>query len=882
MKKLLYLLLFITNISWAQDHVPNQFLILLKPDADLRLLMDDLAEYQGQATKLAPVEQPIPDMPIWLLEYQNNSISESTILDILSMHPAVELAQFNHKIQLRSNPAPQSTLPNDPQFSSQWQYLNTGQGGGQVGMDLDADLAWDITTGGLTSLGDTIVIAVIDDGCQINHPDLIGNLWVNRAEIPNNALDDDGNGYVDDYLGWNSNTLDDNVEANGAGLHGTPVAGIVGARGNNNTGVAGVNWNVKIMLIRNNFNTNEANVIAAYGYALRQRKIYNQSNGQAGAFVVATNASWGVDNAFPSQAPLWCAFYDTLGLHGILNVAATTNNNINVNTAGDLPTSCPGDYLVTVTNLNRFGTLISGYGSSTIDLGAFGEGVHTLALGSGYNNFGGTSAAAPHVAGAIGLLYSAVCPDFISLARLHPQQAALQMRQFLLNGVTPMSNLSTVTTSGGRLNLHGALLQAQSGCPLDSCFAPYGLTLDALTDSNALVSWLGFSSDSVWLRIRLTDSTNWLDTFYSTQLSYNFNNLADCKSYTIELAGLCNGSIGTTISMQFHTDGCCSAPIGMQASGISNQNTTLSWPGVVAANGYFLRWREYGGTWDTILVTGTNYNFNNLSTCTYYQAQIRSDCGDTLSGFSSTLVWATTGCSSCVGVNYCAMGASNSSIDWIERFEIANLNHLSGNNGGYHIFDSTFIMVAAGNSYPFTITQGNSFQEGVRIWIDLNQDGDFNDWNEQVFDGVINSTNSMTGAIYIQPSATPGITRMRVAMQWNVAPLLCSQYQNGETEDYCIQILPFSAVRNINETANFEVYPNPSTGLFWLDKIPTNSSMLLLSDITGRILWQKSLAEENISLPYQIELPDNIDKGLYFLTLQGADGMQTVKLSVEK
>ena len=140
----------------------------------------------------------------------------------------------------------------------------------------------------------------------------------------------------------------------------------------------------------------------------------------------------------------------------------------------------------------------------------------------------------------------------------------------------------------------------------------------------------------------------------------------------------------------------------------------------------------------------------------------------------------------------------------------------------------------------------------------------------------------MTGAIYIQPSATPGITRMRVAMQWNVAPLLCSQYQNGETEDYCIQILPFSAVRNINETANFEVYPNPSTGLFWLDKIPTNSSMLLLSDITGRILWQKSLAEENISLPYQIELPDNIDKGLYFLTLQGADGMQTVKLSVEK
>lgn len=883
MKKILYLFFFLSTFAQAQNHVPKQFLVLLEANADLPIVLEDLAKYQGKNTELRPLSQPIPDMPIWLLEYENSSISEETMLELLDKHPAVVIAQYNHKIQLRSDFSPQSTLPNDPQFSNQWQYLNTGQGGGTVGMDIAADLAWDISTGGLTSLGDTIVIAVIDDGAQISHPDLQGNIWINHAEIPNNALDDDGNGYIDDFWGWNSNTLDDNVDANGAGTHGTPVAGIVGASGNNNTGVAGVNWHIKIMLIRNNFNTNEENVLAAYGYALTQRKIYNQTNGQAGAFVVATNASWGIDNGQPAQAPLWCAFYDTLGKHGILNAAATTNNNVNVNTVGDLPTACPSDYLISVTNLNRFGTLFGGHGSTTIDLGAFGDGVFTLTNGSSYGSFGGTSAASPHVAGAIGLVYSAVCPDFISLARLHPQQAALQVKQFILNSVTPMNNLSTITTSGGRLNLQGALLQAQAGCPIDSCFAPYGLTLGNVTDASATLNWLGVSSDSVQLSLRFADSTNWLDSFYTTtQLSYTFSNLADCKAYTARLTGICNGSSGNSIQIDWQTDGCCLPPSNFQALGISNQNTTLSWQAVAGASSYWLRWRVYGGVWDTILVSGTSHSFSNLTTCTFYQAQLMSDCGDTLSGFSNILVWSTTGCSSCADVNYCSMGGSNSSIDWIESFEMGDFFHRSGNNGGYHIYDSTFIVVSAGEDYSFTLTQGNDFQEAVRIWIDFNRDGDFSDGNELVYEGLIPSVSSIAGAISIPWGATQGITRLRVGMQWNVYPSNCSQYQNGETEDYCIQILPPTAISVLNsDRAKLQLYPNPNTGHFWLDNLPKNASLLVLSDVAGRILWQKSLAEENISLPYKIELPENMGTGLYFLTVQGTNKVETLKLSVE-
>ena len=98
-----------------------------------------------------------------------------------------------------------------------------------------------------------IVASVLDDGIDLNHDDFGDNLWTNEAEIPNNDIDDDNNGYIDDYLGWSIVSNSDNITGGG---HGTPVAGIVGAQGNNSNGVTGVNWDVKVMVIKNNFNNN--------------------------------------------------------------------------------------------------------------------------------------------------------------------------------------------------------------------------------------------------------------------------------------------------------------------------------------------------------------------------------------------------------------------------------------------------------------------------------------------------------------------------------------------------------------------------------------------------------------------------------------------------
>ena len=120
---------------------------------------------------------------------------------------------------------------NDPNYYLQWQFLQSNPL--LFDNDLDIEDAWQYTTDGFTNRGDTIVIAVIDEGIKVDHEDLINSIWHNRNEIPNNKIDDDKNGYIDDYLGWNSNEHNDNINNSGIGhWHGTPVAGIIGAMGN--------------------------------------------------------------------------------------------------------------------------------------------------------------------------------------------------------------------------------------------------------------------------------------------------------------------------------------------------------------------------------------------------------------------------------------------------------------------------------------------------------------------------------------------------------------------------------------------------------------------------------------------------------------------------
>lgn len=457
MKKLLIVTFIAMSISvYAQQaqFVENEILVQLDADIESTEVLDEIQSISIESSKL--ISAPLN---IWLLRLEESGTTEVAAISELYRHRNVMVAQKNHKVTTRA------TIPDDPLFENQWQYFQADD------KDIDADEAWDVSTGGATMNGNIIVAAVLDDGIDLNHEDFEDNLWTNEAEIAGNGMDDDNNGYVDDYRGWSIVSNSDNIAGGG---HGTPVAGIVGAKGNNGIGVAGVNWNVKVMVIKNDFNTNEAAVIEAYSYALEARMLYNATAGAEGAFVVSTNASWGVDFGDPDDAPLWCALYDTLGENGILSCGATINANEDVDIIGDLPTACPSEYMIAVTNTNMNDVKVTqaGYGLETIDLGAPGAGAYTTDLGNGYGGFGGTSGATPHVTGTIALLYSAPCQSFADLAISDPAAAARLVRDYIFAGVDPNPSLDGITTTGGRLNVNNAIQGLMNDCNVLSNATP--------------------------------------------------------------------------------------------------------------------------------------------------------------------------------------------------------------------------------------------------------------------------------------------------------------------------------------------------------------------------------------------------------------------------
>ena len=441
MKRIIILALMLLPVfSYSQEPLPqkpttyveNEFIIWLEQDVDATTFA------ANSNVGIVPKRLLSKRLNIWLFEISDNKGSREDKMRRLTTNNDVRVVQNNH-----TNIVMREVIPDDPYYSSQW-----------APNIMSLPQAWEeFTTGGVTSTGDTIVVAVIDGGTDWTHEDL--NCWVNTHEIPNNYIDDDGNGYIDDYHGWNAYNHNGYVGSNN---HGTHVSGIIGAVGNNGKGVCGVNWNVKVLPIGGS-SGEESIVVEAYAYALDMRARYNETDGEEGAFIVATNSSFGVDYGNPDDYPIWCSMYDEMGAVGILSCGAGPNLNVNVDLVGDVPSTCPGDYLIGITNTTSDDVKYTGagYGINNIDIGAPGTSIYSTLPNNNYGNMTGTSMATPQVSGTIALMYAALPEEMMIACKNDPANFCLSMRHHLLNGADHLPSLDGLVAAGRRLNAYGAI-----------------------------------------------------------------------------------------------------------------------------------------------------------------------------------------------------------------------------------------------------------------------------------------------------------------------------------------------------------------------------------------------------------------------------------------
>ena len=403
---------------------------------------------------------------------------------------------------------PMTREPND----SRWSYL--------WGMhSLHGPEAWNLTTGSRD-----VVVAVMDTGVDYNHSDLADNMWSNTGEIPNNGIDDDANGFIDDVLGWHFDAVtgtagNDPMDIHG---HGSHVSGTIGAVGNNNNGVVGVNWQVQIMAL-NVFHNTSAGPRASFVDMVNAIK-YAANNGAQ-----VLNASLG---AYYNTPGALVAAIQSLEDNGGMFIAASGNDGVNTDIYNHNPSNVDLESVISVAALaynsnsgqhelcdGRHGwSGGSNYGANSVDIGAPGHNILSTMPSGAYAYMSGTSMASPHVAGATALFLS-----------MYPDVTVPELRQALLDSADATGELAGKTVTGSRLNVFRMI---NDHIPPPA--TPEDFTGTAGPSRNVALSWTQPDSE--------TAASQYLIQWGTSSENYTQSTTVEATELEGELTGLLHGA----------------------------------------------------------------------------------------------------------------------------------------------------------------------------------------------------------------------------------------------------------------------------------------------------------------------------------------------------
>ena len=531
--------------------------------------------------------------------------------------------------------------PNDPFFDlNQYSFNNTGQNiqgqVGTVGADVSMFEAWAIETG-----SSDIVVAVTDGGIQVDHEDLVGNMWVNVDEIPGNGIDDDNNGYVDDINGYG---FGDDTGSIPADIHGSHVGGTVAAETNNAIGVAGIaggegtDDGVRLMSLAAFGETGTMGFEDTYTYGADNGAVISQNSwGYTVAGVFDQVVLDGIDY-FIAEAGT-----DALGnpfgpMQGGIVIFAAGNDNADgqwypgfydpVLAVGGTDNQ-DGRY-----DFSNFGTWVD-IAAPAVDIASTGD-------GGGYFFLTGTSMACPHVSGAAALLLS-------NLSRNGGNITPADLRAALVDNTDNID--ATIPgfvglLGSGRLNVEASLNALNVGpCTVN---VPAGLASTNITDSSADISWdAQASATSYDYRFREVGAATWT-TVNTSGTSASLSGLSPLTDYEFQVSAICPDETSafsassnfTTLDVPPPCD--VEVPTGLTSSNITDTSADISWDAQAEATSYDYRYRATGSTtWTTVNTASTSANLSGLSANTEYEFQVSAICPDETSAFSASATFTT-------------------------------------------------------------------------------------------------------------------------------------------------------------------------------------------------------------------------------------------------